>query len=337
MIRVLVLGLLMALALIPADHARAHALEPGYLALEALGEDSWRATWRKPAVAGKPMQIEAVLPDNCAPSRPPSPRFDGRGYSASWLVTCPGGLADGRIWIEGLDASRTDVLVRYELTRGKGQTMRLTAAETGFIVPADPSILNIMRSYVSLGIAHILSGVDHLVFVLALLLLIRSWRPLIAAITAFTVAHSLSLTAATLGWVVLPAPPVEAVIALSIVFLALELVRDHAGPPTLTLRYPWAVAFAFGLLHGLGFAGALLEIGLPAGDVPLALFSFNIGVEIGQLMFIAVVVVIGLLMARLFPGLAQNAMRPQGAALRVAGYGIGAIAVFWLLQRLILF
>ncbi|MBL4768933.1 MAG: HupE/UreJ family protein [Rhodobacteraceae bacterium] len=321
----------------PANQATGHALEPGYLELKALGGDRWRATWRKPAVGGQPMQIEAVLPQNCDVPRPPAPRFDGRGYSTTWLVICPDGLVGGQITIEGLERTRTDVLVRYELTQGEGQTMRLTASETSFELPKDPSLMMIVSSYVSLGIEHILSGIDHLTFVLALLLLIRNWRLLIAAITAFTVAHSLSLTAATLGWIILPPPPVEAVIALSILFLALELLRARAAAPTLTRRYPWAVAFAFGLLHGLGFAGALREIGLPQGDVPLALVSFNVGVEIGQLTFIAVVVAIALLLARLFPRLARRAMMPRGVAMMTAGYGIGAISVFWLVQRLILF
>jgi hydrogenase/urease accessory protein HupE len=337
MIRLLFFGVMLALAYFPADRGAAHALEPGYLSLEALGADRWRATWRKPAVAGQPMSIEAVLPENCDVPRPPSPRFDGRGFSVTWMVICPGGLAGKRISIEGLEATRTDVLVRYELEQDKGQTMRLTAAETGFDVPEDPSIMTVIRSYITLGIEHILSGIDHLVFVFALLLLIRSWRPLIAAITAFTAAHSLSLTAATLGWVALPPPPVEAVIALSILFLALELVRKRDAEPTLTTRYPWAVAFVFGLLHGLGFAGALREIGLPEGDVPLALFSFNVGVEIGQLMFISVVIAIGLLLARLMPRFAGRAMMPRGIALMGAGYGVGSISAFWLIQRLMLF
>ena len=192
------------------------------------------------------------------------------------------------------------MLVRYELAPGKAESQRLTAATTGFTVPAPQGRLGVLATYFALGVDHILRGIDHLMFVFALILLVRDRRALVGAVTAFTVAHSLSLAAAALGWIVVPAPPVEAVVALSIMFLAAELVRP-AGAPSLTARFPWVVAFAFGLLHGLGFARALLEIGLPEGEVPLALFAFNLGVEAGQLLFIALVLVVGALLGRLYP------------------------------------
>jgi hypothetical protein len=172
-------------------------------------------------------------------------------------------------------------------------------------------------------------------FVFVLILLVRQRRRLIEAVTAFTVAHSLSLAAAALGWIVVPAPPVEAVVALSIMFLAAELVRT--GPPSLTEQFPWVVAFVFGLLHGLGFARALLEVGLPAGEVPLALFAFNLGVEAGQLLFIALVLVVGALLGRLYPLLVHSVTGPGRRGLRVTSYLMGSLAAVWFVGRVAAF
>jgi len=336
-VRVLVVALAVFLSVFSGGEARSHALEPGFLELSALGGDRWRATWRAPDVGGRPMPIEAVLPETCAPRRPPAPRFDGRAWASSWIATCPGGLEGGEIAIAGLENTRTDALVRYELEPGRAQAMRLTPGEPAFIVPTAPGVGAILLSYGALGVDHILQGVDHLLFVFALLLLIPDARRLIGAVTAFTVAHSLSLAAATLGWLVVPAPPVEAVIALSIAFLAAELARPPETRDRVATRWPWVVAFGFGLLHGLGFARALLEVGLPAGDVPLALFAFNVGVEIGQLFFIGAVVTAGVLLRRLYPAVMAWAARPGGPALGVTSHAIGALAAFWVIQRIAAF
>ena len=250
------LGFLLALLLITLAPQRgaAHALEPGFLELQHLGGVEWRVTWRKPEVDGAPMAIDAVLPETCNPRRGPQPVFDGRAFLAVWFSFCEGGLAGGDIRIEGLEQTRTDVLVRYTLDgESAPKAMRLTAASTTFTVPADPDTFDVFASYFWLGVDHILKGVDHLLFVLMLLLLINNWRMLLAAVTAFTVAHSLSLDAASLGWITVPVPPVEAIIALSIAFLAAELLHPKGADKRLTERYPWLVAFAFGLLHGLGF------------------------------------------------------------------------------------
>lgn len=310
--------------------AYTHALDPGYLALEALGQDRWRVTWRMPDVNGRPMPIAAMLPDTCSYNAP-RPVFDGRAWTTAWVATCPGGLAGGEIEISGLDLTRTDTLVRYELEPGKTQVHRLTAAEISFIVPEDTRTLDILGSYVALGMTHILEGVDHLLFVFALLLLIRGRGRLLWAITAFTVAHSFTLAAASLGWLNIPPPPVEAVIALSIVFLAYELTLPPEKRDWITERFPWIVSFAFGLIHGLGFAGALREIGLPEGDIPLALFAFNIGVELGQILFIALVLAVGVAAVRLYPNLQARAW----ALTRFASYGIGSLAAFWVIERLV--
>jgi hypothetical protein len=331
MLRVLLLvALLMPFV---AEGAAAHALEPGFLELQALGGDEWRVTWRKPQVDGGPMAIEAILPEGCAPRQGPAPVFDGRAFLAGWIATCEGGLAGREISIDGLAATRTDVLVRYDLGDGQPPTAtRLTARTPAFTVPEAQGTFAVFASYFALGVDHILKGIDHLLFVLMLLLLIRDWRTLLSAVTAFTVAHSLSLAAASLGWIFVPSPPVEAIIALSIAFLAAELLHPPGEEKRLTERFPWLVAFAFGLVHGLGFARALLEIGLPAGDVPLALLAFNVGVEAGQILFIAMIFALGAALARLYPSF-RAAFAPSSAGLRAVAYGVGTLAAFWVVER----
>jgi len=328
---------LLAALLLPSAGAFGHALQPGFLELGALDDRTWRVLWKKPAVAGRPMAIDALLPETCEPRRGPEPRFDGQAYVAQWVAACPQGLAGGTIRIDGLERTQTDVLVRYELEPGEGEARRLTAFETAFVVPAAASRVDVVLTYVRLGVDHILQGADHLLFVFALLLLIADrWR-LLGAVTAFTVAHSLTLAAATLGWLVLPAPPVEALVALSIMLLAAELLQREGDCHRLSERYPWIVAFGFGLLHGLGFARALLEVGLPQGEVPLALFAFNVGVEIGQLLFIGFVLLVGSQLRRLYPATLASALAPHGRGLAGMGYAIGGIAGYWFVARIAAF
>lgn len=317
--------------------ARAHALQPGFLDLSAEPNEAWRVTWRVPDANRRPMPIRVRLPENCNPRDGGKPAFDGTAWVFVWRAICPGGIAERTVAVEGLEQTVTDVLVRFELAPGQSGTVRLTGTAPSASLPGIPTRGAIVSTYVSLGVEHILLGVDHLLFVFALLLLVPDTRRLIGAITAFTVAHSISLVAATLGWIVVPAPPVEAVIALSIMFLASELTRLPDGPFSLTERHPWAVSFAFGLLHGLGFARALIDIGLPKGEVPLALFSFNLGVEIGQLIFVAFVILSGLLLARLYPRLAAS-LRTRGEnGLRVVAYAMGSVASVWFFSRIAAF
>ncbi|MBU3030178.1 HupE/UreJ family protein [Paracoccus sp. XHP0099] len=307
----------------------AHALDPGFLELGALGQDRWRVTWRVPDLNGKPMPILAELPEGCA-GEAPALQFDGRAWSSVWIATCAKGLQGGAIRIRDLERTRTEALVRYELQPGETRVRRLTPGETGFAIPADAGVPGILQSYVSLGVSHILQGIDHLLFVFALLLLVRDRARLFWAITAFTLAHSLTLAAAALGWLSVAPPPVEAVIALSIVFLAYELALPPRRRDPLAERWPWLVSFAFGLIHGLGFAGALREIGLPEGDIPLALFAFNLGVELGQILFIGLVVLVAMALTRLYPGIRRLARQMT----RAASYAIGSLAAFWVIQRL---
>jgi hypothetical protein len=191
-----------------------------------------------------------------------------------------------------------------------------------------------------LGIEHILFGVDHLLFVLGLLILVKGWRRLVGTITAFTVAHSITLAAATLGFVHVPSKPVEATIALSIVFVACEIVHRRQGRSGLTEMWPWVIAFSFGLLHGLGFAGALREVGLPQNAIPIALLFFNIGVELGQLLFIGFVMAVIALTVYAAKRFSQSKVAPQSAfnlCETISAYAIGGIAAFWLIQRTLSF
>lgn len=327
-----VLALVLALLLPAALHA--HALQPGYLELRPAGGDAWAVTWRVPDVNGAAMPIVAVLPAGCTPDRSGPPQPEAGAWVSRFSAACPDGLAGGRIAIDGLGGTRTDVLVRYGLENGAtpgpvDQTHRLTPATPELLLPERQGALGVAGSYFSLGVEHILFGLDHLLFVAGLMLLIGDrWR-LIGAVTAFTVAHSITLALAAMGWLFVPMPPVEAVIALSIAFLAAESLRNaRGGPPGLSARAPWIVAFGFGLLHGLGFGTALLEIGLPQTAVPLALVSFNLGVEAGQILFIA-----AMLLAT--AGLrASRAGRALPAPVRLApAYVIGTLGMFWAMER----
>jgi hydrogenase/urease accessory protein HupE len=306
--------------------AYSHALQPGYLALRAIDKNTYAVTWKMPAVRGRPMPIAARLPESCAPRTPGQPVWDGAAYVARWTATCPGGPVGGTIAVEGLAATQTDVLVRIQRLDGTEQTARLTPAAASFVIEEAPGMLDVAGTYLLLGTEHILLGIDHLLFVLALLILVSGWRRLVWTITAFTGAHSITLAAATLGFVRVAPGPVEAVIALSIVFVAMEIVHTRQGRPGLTESRPWIVAFAFGLLHGFGFAGALSQIGLPEHAIPLALLFFNVGVEVGQLLFVAAVLAVVAAWRRL------EAPWPQWAW-RVPVYTIGSLAAYWTVER----
>jgi len=256
--------------------------------------------------------------------------YSGGAYVERWRVSRPGGLAGQTLAIDGIAGGVTDVIVRVERRDGTSQVERLLPQRPQFTVKAATSTAQIARSYLVLGIQHILGGVDHLLFVLALLLIVRGSRRIVATITAFTLAHSLTLVAATLGWVHVPGPPVEAMIALSIVFVAAEVVHGQRGRPGLTARAPWVVAFSFGLLHGFGFAGALAEVGLPQTAIPVALLMFNVGVEVGQLLFVACMLGLRMVAVR------SLSVLPR-AALNVPPYAIGAVAMFWVIERVAAF
>lgn len=317
--------------------ASAHALDPGYLELRQLEQDIWQVFWRKPDVKGEPMAIEAVLPNTCAAPSGPPPNFDGSAWVSSWITDCKGGLAGQVVAIEGLSAQRTDVLLSIYALGQPAETLRLTPLETSVEIDDVPTMFGVFTSYFALGFEHILEGWDHLLFVFALLLLIRDkWR-LVGAVTAFTIAHSLTLALAALGHISIPGPPVEAVIAMSIVFLAVEVLKYQQGQDRLSVRFPWMIAFGFGLLHGLGFAGALQDIGLPASEVPTALVAFNLGVEAGQLTFIMGVLICVAILRFLSTQRHWLRLPSRSVSTTVLAYPVGLVATFWLVERLYAF
>jgi hydrogenase/urease accessory protein HupE len=283
----ILLGVLGALL---GQSARSDEVRPGYLELRQTAPDLYSLLFKVPALGEDVrLAIYVALPEGTSDVAPPQARFSGGAYIERRAIRCPGGLAGQTIAIEGLSRTSTDVLARIESLGGATQTERLSPTNTTFVVEAAPSAWEVAATYLRLGIEHILFGFDHLLFVLALVILVRDWRRVALTVTAFTVAHSMTLAAATLGLVDVLGPPLEAAIALSIVLVAVEIVNARRGRPALTARRPWLVAFCFGLLHGFGFAGALAEVGLPHHAIPLALLFFNLGVEIGQLFFVAVV------------------------------------------------
>lgn len=305
----------------------AHEVRPGYLEVTETAPERYQVLWKVPMKGDAVLRMSPLLPDTCKEQTPPSSRAVTAAMIKQWTVVCSGGLKDTEISIDGLQHTLTDVLVRVTHSGGTTQTVRLAPDNIGFTVSGEPSTFEVITTYLSLGIEHILLGIDHLLFVFALLLIVKGWRRLVGTITAFTVAHSITLAAATLGYVNVPQAPVEAVIALSILFLATELIHMQQGRSGLAQRYPWIVAFIFGLLHGFGFAGALSEIGLPQSDIPLALLFFNVGVEVGQLIFVAAVLTLGYLLHKLkTPKLLSYA---ETAAI----YSIGGLSSFWLLER----
>jgi hydrogenase/urease accessory protein HupE len=307
--------------------AYADEIRPGYLELNTTDGSIYSVKWKVPMKGDMVLSLNPVLPDTCSERTPPSSMQSGGAMITRWSLLCSDGVFGKNIRIDGLENTMTDVLVRLVHQDGFTQMMRLTPGETSFEIAAEPSSLDVIMVYTGLGIEHILIGVDHLLFVFALLLIVTGLRRLIGTITAFTLAHSITLAAATLGYVHVPQAPVEAVIALSILFLATEIIHNRQGRLGLANRFPWLVAFIFGLLHGFGFAGALAEIGLPEQSIPLALLFFNVGVELGQLIFVAAVVGAGWALKRV---VWQKAL--TGGEV-VASYVIGGTSAFWVIER----
>jgi hydrogenase/urease accessory protein HupE len=309
----------------------ADVFRPAYLELHEAGMGRYDVLWKVPA-QGEDMRLAAIVrfPGDTVALTEPKRVFDGGSHIQRWQIRREGGLVGQTIHVDGIAGGATDVIVRVERQDGTSQTERLVPERPMFVVAAPTGAAEVAWSYLQLGVEHILGGVDHLLFVLALLLIVRGGKRIFVTVTAFTVAHSVTLVAATLGWVHVPAPPVEAIIALSIVFVASEVVHGLQGRPGLTARAPWVVAFSFGLLHGFGFASALAEVGLPQTAIPLALLMFNVGVELGQLMFVVAVLAGWSLLAKL------PARRPAWLPY-LAPYAIGGLAMFWVIERIAAF
>ena len=323
MIRLLLLLGMLAFA----QPATADELRPGYLELTQQDAQHWRMVWKAPVLGGLAIHARPLVPPQCRQAAPTA-RLEGAALIAESRLTCAQDLAGSEVGLAGMDVAFTDALVRIAPLGRQVQLARLTPGHAVVTVATVPDRWAVARSYFALGVEHILTGYDHLLFVVALVLLLGRLGVVVRAATAFTVAHSLTLVGTTLGLIGLAQAPVEALIALSIVFLAVEVVKQDPARPRLSERIPWVVAFGFGLIHGFGFAGALREIGLPEGDVPTALLTFNLGVEAGQL----VIVSLGLVAIALIRRLAPPALRPVMLA---ASYAIGITASFWFIQRLV--
>ena len=308
--------------------ARADDLRPGYLEWTEQAPRQWRVVWKAPLLGGLATRTKPILPTGCT-VHGARRQFVGQTVVETFQVRCTGSLAGRMLGLAGLDNGFADALLRVAPFGQPAQAARLTPQQAAAAVAASGSPSQVGWTYLRLGFSHILLGFDHLLFVVALVLLIGGWRRLIATVSAFTLAHSLTLAATTLGLVSVARKPVEICIALSIVLVAREILRPPGAEPTLARRAPAVIAFAFGLLHGFGFATALAEIGLPVGEIPLALFAFNVGVELGQLAIVAATLAVVAVIAHFFAGM----QRPATVA---GAYAIGAVASAWLIQRALL-
>jgi HupE / UreJ protein len=310
----LALAILLSALVMPARSASAHEASMAVMTLREIAPGRYIGQWTMPPTD---QSLLPIFPPHCRWSAPEL-NCGERGFV-------------GRLSFMGLGSKQSVATIRVLPRDGPLQAYTVSAAHPIVMVARDPgkdlaAWLDLADTYVNLGIDHILRGIDHLLFVLGLIWLVRGGWMLVRTITAFTIGHSLSLAAATFGWVGVPERPLNAAIALSIVFVGVEIVKLQRGQVGLTARFPWVVAFAFGLLHGLGFATALTTLGIPQATLPIALLFFNVGVEIGQLAFVAVV--LALIWAH---RQAQATLPRWGAAL--PAYAIGSVAAFWFLAR----
>ena len=312
--------------MIIGSSAMAHELRPAYLDMRETATNEFAVLWKVPALDDLRLGLYVRLPDVCKAKTETVRTIHDGAYFERWSVACPNGLKGQEIVIDGLRSTVTDALARIEYRDGTKQIARFTPEKPTLLVASGQSGLEVAETYFLLGVDHILTGFDHLLFVLALLLLIHDRWMLVKTVTAFTIAHSITLAGATLGYISLPQKPVEATIALSIAFVASELVKARSGERRLSEDYPWIVAFVFGLLHGFGFAGALKETGLPQTDISLALLTFNLGIEAGQLTFIAAALVV-------FRAASILVTVPIAPARLSAAYLIGTTSMVWLVAR----
>jgi hydrogenase/urease accessory protein HupE len=305
----------------------AHGLDPAALTLTETAPGIFDVHWRASALRLPGADVRPVLPARCRTTSPVDVEDGGDHVGLRWTLDCGAdGLAGETITIEDLAAAKINALLSVTRLDGEAIQTVLGPRSPSFDIPAHAGPGDVVGGYVRLGIEHILTGPDHLLFVLGLLLLVSASRLLVQTITAFTLGHSVTLSAAALGVATVPSRPVEVLIAVSVLTLAVELARDPREPTWLR-RFPWAMAIAFGLLHGFGFAGALAEAGLPSGQIPLALVSFNAGIEVGQLAFVAAMLLAGTGLRRSLPALATYSTRP-------AVYAMGILSAYWCLERM---
>ncbi len=316
------------LLLVLAATANAHPLAPALLELRQRGATStYDVRWKTSTLRVPGSDVQPVIPDHCKTSGGIRTEENAGSLFRTWSIECgKRGIVGAKVGFRGLGAAKIDGLVRVELSDGRLVRGVVTATNSLIDVPEAEGRYDVFLDYLGLGFDHILSGLDHLLFVFGLLLLVPSPAALVKTVTAFTAGHSVTLSLAALGWVRYPTRPIELVIALSVLLLAIEITRDEERP-TLMRRWPWAIALGFGLLHGLGFAGALAEVGLPRHEIPLALLSFNIGIELGQLTFVVLVLVARKVLAPLLQWI------PRWAGV-IPTYAMGTLAAFWCWQRL---
>jgi len=332
MIRGLIALFISALNLCVTEQSYGHEIKPGYLEIteltlttQQMGRE-YAVKWKVPIREGLPLAVTPIFPSECIPQNNSEVTRNVSAVLTTIVLNCVSSLNGSIISLNGLDATLTDVIVRFDPLEGATQTRRATNDNPDVELETNPSKWDVAITYFVLGVEHIWFGFDHLLFVLGLVLLISGkWR-VIKTITAFTIAHSVTLIATTLGWVSLSIEPVEAVIALSILFLAVEIIHKEKHSQSFTERKPWIISASFGLLHGFGFAGALSDIGMPYQDVPTALFTFNIGVEFGQVVFVLFL---------LFALYLIDQFRMRRPTEVLASYAIGSLSVFWLIERLI--
>ncbi|CAE6893506.1 HupE / UreJ protein [Vibrio sp. B1FLJ16] len=308
---------------------KAHEIRPAYLQMQQTTESSYHLLWRVPIKGDKVIKLVPVFSDEFTLKESGVRKLMSGSLVIQYELHAPRPIQGTTLAIANQEKTMVDVLISIEYLNGEKLTLMLKPDNPEIRLPEKTTKWQVAKTYTVLGIEHILLGFDHLLFVLALLILSVGFKKLVKTITAFTVAHSITLSCSVMGWVKLPGPPVEAVIALSIVFLALEIVKVQQGQPSLTSQKPWLVAFIFGLLHGFGFAGALTDIGLPQTEMFLALATFNIGVELGQLIFVVAVIV-------LFKVI-KSFLSPKEWGKKLLPYSIGSIAVFWTIERLMSF
>jgi len=310
-----------------APDVSAHPLAPALLEIHEEPDGRLSVAWKTSLLKVPGSDLRPLLPDACEPVGQAVATESVDSVTTRWTVDCGGQpLVGARIAINDLEGAKTDVLARVQLADGRVVNRVLRASAPELVVPERESTLAVMRGYTRLGVEHILTGTDHLLFVFGLMMLVATTRSLIATITAFTLGHSITLSLAVLELARVPSGPVEVLIAFTVFLLAVELARGTDAPATLLRRYPWMMAAVFGLVHGLGFAGALREVGLPSGEIPVALFAFNVGIEIGQLAFVLVLLVV----ARLAGSLIERLPRWRDA---VPAYVLGSLAAAWMFER----
>ena len=318
---------LFLLLMIPAA-AGAHESRPAYLELIQTGAETCDVVWKVPARGAMRLGLYVKFPSGPVNVTEPAGMSDGAVHVERWSVSRSGGFEGETLSIQGLRRTQTEALVRFQRLDGSTQVDRLLPTSPTMTVTATPTWWQSAGTYIGVGVRHILGGVDHLLFVLGLLFLVRERWMLVKTITSFTVAHSLTLAIATLGWAHAPTATLNVLIALSILFLGPEIVRLHRGETSLAVRHPWVVAFLFGLLHGFGFASGLTELGLPPGEIPLALLMFNVGVEIGQLGFVAILLLV-------WAAFGALEFRWRSWAPLAPAYVIGTLGAYWTIDRLL--